>query len=472
MKFLLPFLFALSTANASFFIPDNSIRSTKMAQGDAFEQRNLTLAQSIASSALTISIKDYLGNTPTAISAARVALRHPTLTTGTYNRRDVTGALSLTINSGTKLDFVAATAKNLYFYLVDSNGSGTMKLAASTSRFDTTVLQSTVAESFTGTVTIASPGVWTANGHGLSDGDAVSVTTTGALPTGLVAGTTYYIKSSATNSFNLAATPGGTAINTTGSQSGIHTLHLANGRLVSDAVYSNVAIRYIGRGSYTLATPGTWTVATMLSSGDSYLPRIQSQIFTISNGATWYAPWGTDSNTVFKVTCTGAGGGGGAGSGSTGGGGGGAGGTCIKFLSGITPLTAEAVTIGVAGAAASSGSDGGNGGTTVFGSGLCSATGGHGGYSNVNGVQGGNGGIGSSADLNLTGGAGSGGYTVSGVGNICGAGGNSQWGGGGAGAGPSTSSFNGALGGGGGGGNSATNSGAGGQGVCVIEWGQ
>ena len=73
------------------------------------------------------------------------------------------------------------------------------------------------------TMTIASPCVvsWTA--HGLSDNDPVKFSTTGALPTGLTAGTTYYVKAKTADTFQLAATPGGTAKNTSGSQSGTHT---------------------------------------------------------------------------------------------------------------------------------------------------------------------------------------------------------------------------------------------------------
>jgi hypothetical protein len=43
-----------------------------------------------------------------------------------------------------------------------------------------------------------------------------------ALPTGLVVGTTYYVKNSTGTTFNLSATPGGAAITTSGTQSGIH----------------------------------------------------------------------------------------------------------------------------------------------------------------------------------------------------------------------------------------------------------
>ncbi|ESQ83254.1 hypothetical protein AEAC466_13460 [Asticcacaulis sp. AC466] len=74
------------------------------------------------------------------------------------------------------------------------------------------------------TITIASPGVVTSTAHGYSDGDKVVFSTTGALPTGLAAGTTYYVVSSTANSFSVAATSGGSAIVTTGTQSGVHTV--------------------------------------------------------------------------------------------------------------------------------------------------------------------------------------------------------------------------------------------------------
>lgn len=73
------------------------------------------------------------------------------------------------------------------------------------------------------TVTIASPGVVTWANHGLAAGREIVLSTTGALPTGLTAGTTYYVVSPTTNEFSVAATPGGAAINTSGAQSGVHT---------------------------------------------------------------------------------------------------------------------------------------------------------------------------------------------------------------------------------------------------------
>jgi len=67
------------------------------------------------------------------------------------------------------------------------------------------------------TVTIASPAVVTA---ALRDGTAVTINTTGALPTGLSVGTVYYVVNSTGTTCNLALTYGGAPINTTGTQSG------------------------------------------------------------------------------------------------------------------------------------------------------------------------------------------------------------------------------------------------------------
>lgn len=74
------------------------------------------------------------------------------------------------------------------------------------------------------TVTIAAPGVFTLPSHGLEAGQRVIFLTTGALPTGLSVDTWYYVVSDnlADDTFSVSATKAGTAITTTGSQSGTH----------------------------------------------------------------------------------------------------------------------------------------------------------------------------------------------------------------------------------------------------------
>jgi hypothetical protein len=76
------------------------------------------------------------------------------------------------------------------------------------------------------TITIASPAVITKTAHGLLADTPVVFSTTGALPTGLTAGTIYYVLSSGlgADSFEVSTTVGGSAVNTSGSQSGTHTV--------------------------------------------------------------------------------------------------------------------------------------------------------------------------------------------------------------------------------------------------------
>lgn len=77
----------------------------------------------------------------------------------------------------------------------------------------------------TATLTIATPCVVTWPGGTAPAADTpCSFTTTGALPTGLAVDTLYYVKSPSGGTSNLSLTPGGAAINTSGSQSGTHTV--------------------------------------------------------------------------------------------------------------------------------------------------------------------------------------------------------------------------------------------------------
>lgn len=75
------------------------------------------------------------------------------------------------------------------------------------------------------TISIASPAVigWTS--HNLPAGTAIQFATTGSLPTGIEAAKTYYVIASGltNNSFQISETEDGSAVNTTGGQSGTQT---------------------------------------------------------------------------------------------------------------------------------------------------------------------------------------------------------------------------------------------------------
>jgi hypothetical protein len=75
----------------------------------------------------------------------------------------------------------------------------------------------------TAAITIANPAVVTTTDY-YNEGAPIVFETTGALPTGLETGTTYYIRSYASGVFNVSATPSGVLIQTTGTQSGTQSI--------------------------------------------------------------------------------------------------------------------------------------------------------------------------------------------------------------------------------------------------------
>jgi len=99
-----------------------------------------------------------------------------------------------------------------------------------------------------GPVTIAtgSPTVFTMASNGFVAGDPVTFASTGTLPTGLATLTTYYVISTGLNStqFEVSTTPGGAALNTSGSQSGTQSV-------------SNFAALYPGYASYSCTSADT-----------------------------------------------------------------------------------------------------------------------------------------------------------------------------------------------------------------------
>lgn len=75
------------------------------------------------------------------------------------------------------------------------------------------------------TITIASPAVVSWTNHRLAAGTTIQFSSDGDLPTGIAEGTTYFILATGltANSFEISLTNGGSAVNTTGFQTGTHT---------------------------------------------------------------------------------------------------------------------------------------------------------------------------------------------------------------------------------------------------------
>ncbi len=120
----------------------------------------------------------------------------------------------------------------------------------------------------TATVTIASPAVVTRTAHGLANDDPVYFTTTGALPTGITHRQVYFARNVTANTFELAATAGGASINTSGTQSGTHTLfdggaHACHSRAMwIHATSGNTANGNTINGLYCEADPSSGTTST------------------------------------------------------------------------------------------------------------------------------------------------------------------------------------------------------------------
>ena len=98
------------------------------------------------------------------------------------------------------------------------------------------------------TISIAAPGLITLPvGFSFPNGTTISFTSTGALPTGLVVGQVYFVVNSTGGTFNVATTIGGTAITTSGGQSGLQFIsqrgiNLANAGDADTPIFQNYIV--------------------------------------------------------------------------------------------------------------------------------------------------------------------------------------------------------------------------------------
>lgn len=76
---------------------------------------------------------------------------------------------------------------------------------------------------YTVVMTVGVPCLITLSGNGFANGQIVIFSTTGTLPTGIVAGKPYYIVQRTINNFKVSLKKNGLPINTSGTQSGVHT---------------------------------------------------------------------------------------------------------------------------------------------------------------------------------------------------------------------------------------------------------
>jgi len=142
------------------------------------------------------------------------------------------------------------------------------------------------------TITIASPGVVSLTAHGFAANQAVVFNTTGALPTGLTAGTTYYVRNPAANTFEVSATVGGASINTTGTQSGVHSVR-KEATWTFSAATANVDT--INLGSFD-------ELMVIVRNVSSSISGQRAAVFSVNNGLSFF----TTSGDYINLPSTGA----------------------------------------------------------------------------------------------------------------------------------------------------------------------
>jgi microcystin-dependent protein len=138
----------------------------------------------------------------------------------TWTLPDKDGTVAMlddTTKTGTVIAFAAAVASG---YLLCDGSAKSRATYATLFAYLVTALGFTTQ---TFTVTIANPAVFTKSAHGFTGGERIRLSTTGALPTGLVNSVDYYVIYVSANTFQVSATFGGTVVATTGTQSGTHS---------------------------------------------------------------------------------------------------------------------------------------------------------------------------------------------------------------------------------------------------------
>jgi hypothetical protein len=146
------------------------------------------------------------------------------------------------------------------------------------------------------TMTIAAPGVVTWTAHGMSTGQSITFTTTGALPTGLTANTQYFVTVVDANTFKLSTTrktlAAGTFITTSGTQSGVHTGHQPHARQTALTLQDGT---YVKSGTTTRRYLGTLLTTATTTTEDSatkrylwnYYNRVPRSLVRLESTVSW-----------------------------------------------------------------------------------------------------------------------------------------------------------------------------------------
>lgn len=352
--------------------------------------RNLGIATSVGSSALTISLKQSDGSTDPASGdgAVIVGMRSSTLTSGAFNKRSVTAALSLVISSGSTLGQTNAKPANIYVYLIDN--AGTLELAVSGTRYAEMGVISTTAEGGAGaadsgtvvysttarsnvpyrlvgviTNTQTTAGTWASAGTVLGVGayGTLKSTNVPTVQTFTTGSGTYYTPAGVAY-LKVKIIGGGQGGQGSGAGAG-------SGTAGGDSTFGTSLLLAAGGGSASANTVGS--ASTIINSGVSGRPS-ETQLVTSTGGQGFSTPFGyggiagigNGGSGGNATTNSGAGGGGAGGTASAAGGKGGSSGGFLEVII-PTPLTSYAYSVGTGGGGGTAGTSGGAGGNGAGG---------------------------------------------------------------------------------------------------------
>ena len=203
-----------------------------------------------------------------------------TITGSTTTAWSASGS-NFTMSSDGVISMTGASAKtfaagSFTYPLVSQDGAGVLTFTGAslystvTNTVNSTVVPTAILYTplaIATTITIASPAVFTVTtGNSPPTGVPVTFTTTGALPTGLVVGTVYYVKNISATTFSVAATMtdalnGTNLIATSGTQSGTQTATFGNG-VYNFSINGRSGTSFLGTGSIS-ATTLTITATTI-----------------------------------------------------------------------------------------------------------------------------------------------------------------------------------------------------------------
>lgn len=156
------------------------------------------------------------------------------------------------------------------------------------------------------TFTVASPAVMTWVQSQLPDNTPTTFATTGALPTGLVAGTIYYARRLSDSTYNIATKPDGEGINTGGTQSGAHTGNATRHDVYEALLPSAIVTASISETTMTVSavTTGAIAIGQILSGTGVTADTTVAGFITGAGGTGTYVVSVSQSATSTAITGT------------------------------------------------------------------------------------------------------------------------------------------------------------------------